>query len=48
VMIDASRSVNIDDDVLEILEEFKATAAYKNINIEQIGLDKFYQQRKLA
>jgi MFS superfamily sulfate permease-like transporter len=48
VVIDASRSVNIDDDVLEILEEFKATAAYKNIRIEQIGLDKFYQQRKLA
>jgi MFS superfamily sulfate permease-like transporter len=48
VVIDASRSVNIDDDVLEILEEFKATAAYKNIQIEQIGLDKFYGQRKIA
>ncbi|PVY42160.1 SulP family inorganic anion transporter [Pontibacter virosus] len=48
VVIDASRSVNIDDDVLEILEEFKATAAYKNIQIEQLGLDKFYAQRKVA
>lgn len=48
VVIDASRSVNIDDDVLEIIEEFKATAAYKNIKIEQIGLDKFFAQRKPA
>ncbi|MDX5419514.1 MAG: SulP family inorganic anion transporter, partial [Hymenobacteraceae bacterium] len=48
VVIDASRSVNIDDDVLEIIEEFKATAAYKNIKIETIGLDKFYAMRKVS
>ncbi|MFD3001494.1 SulP family inorganic anion transporter [Pontibacter toksunensis] len=41
VVIDASRSVNIDDDVLEIIEEFKNTAAYKNISLTLIGLDKF-------
>ena len=41
VVIDASRSVNIDDDVLEIIEEFKNTAAYKNIRLTLIGLDKF-------
>lgn len=48
VVIDASRSVHIDDDVLEIIEEFKATAAYKNIKMETIGLDKFYVQRQLV
>lgn len=40
VIIDASRSVNIDDDVLEIIEEFKQAAAYKNIRLETIGLEK--------
>jgi MFS superfamily sulfate permease-like transporter len=41
VVIDASRSVNIDADVLEIFEEFRNTAAYKNIKLEFIGLDRF-------
>lgn len=40
VKIDASRSVNIDDDVLEIIEEFKRTADYKNIRLETVGLEK--------
>ncbi len=40
VVIDATRSVNIDDDVLEIIEEFRHTASYKNIKFETIGLDK--------
>ncbi|GAB3196187.1 MFS superfamily sulfate permease-like transporter [Pontibacter aydingkolensis] len=40
VVIDATRSVNIDDDVLEIIEEFRNTAAYKNIRLETIGLEK--------
>ncbi|MBX0331816.1 SulP family inorganic anion transporter [Pontibacter sp. HSC-14F20] len=48
VVIDASNSVHIDDDVLEIIEEFKATAAYKNIKMETIGLDRFYTQPKLV
>lgn len=48
VNIDATRSVNIDDDVLEIIEEFKATAAYKNIKLNLIGLDKFYAKRKVS
>lgn len=40
VVIDASRSLNIDDDVLEIIEEFKKTAAYKNIELTTIDLDR--------
>lgn len=40
VVIDASRSLNIDNDVLEIIEEFKHTADYKNIKLETIGLEK--------
>lgn len=40
VIIDATRSINIDDDVLEIIEEFKQTAAYKNIKLETKGLEK--------
>jgi MFS superfamily sulfate permease-like transporter len=40
VVIDATRSVNIDDDVLEIIEEFKQTADYKNIRLETVGLEK--------
>lgn len=48
VRIDGSQSVHIDDDVLEIIEDFKATAAYKNIKMETIGLDRFYAQRQLS
>jgi MFS superfamily sulfate permease-like transporter len=51
VIIDASRSVIIDDDVLEIIEEFKQTAAYKNIRLETIGLEKYREaksQRRAA
>lgn len=47
VNIDATRSVNIDDDVLEIIEEFKDTAAYKNIQLNLTGLDRFYERRKV-
>jgi MFS superfamily sulfate permease-like transporter len=42
VIIDATRSVNIDDDVLEIFKEFKATCGLKNIRLETRGLEKFY------
>src|SRR5690606_11149417 len=48
VVINALRLMHIDDDVLEIIEELKVTAAYKNIKMETIGLDKFYAQRQLA
>ncbi|GAB3540041.1 SulP family inorganic anion transporter [Pontibacter brevis] len=41
VVIDGSRSVNIDDDVLEIIQEFKNTAAYRNIRLKLIGLERF-------
>ena len=34
VIIDGSRSVEIDQDVLEIIEDFKANAIYKNIELE--------------
>jgi MFS superfamily sulfate permease-like transporter len=40
VVIDATRSVNIDDDVLEIIEEFKQNANYRHIKLETIGLDR--------
>jgi hypothetical protein len=46
VVIDASRSVNIDDDVLEILHEFKSNAQYKNINITIIDLDRHFAKSK--
>src|SRR5690606_6945002 len=46
VLIDASHSINIDDDVLEIIEEFKQTAAYKNIKLETKGLEK--HKKKVA
>ena len=36
VVIDASRSINIDQDVMEIIEDFKVNAAYKNIDLEII------------
>ncbi|MBB1283029.1 hypothetical protein HRH25_01495 [Flavisolibacter sp. BT320] len=42
LVIDASRSVNIDDDVLEIIQDFKSNAQYKNIRITTIDLDKHF------
>ena len=36
VIIDASRSVNIDQDVLEIIEDYKTNAAHKNIELKII------------
>ncbi len=46
VVIDASRSVNIDDDVLEILHEFKSNAQYKNITLTTIDLDRHFAKSK--
>lgn len=48
VVIDATRSVNIDDDVLEIIEEFKQNAAYRNIELETIGLERHKKAVGLA
>ncbi len=45
VTIDASRSVNIDDDVLEIFEEFKETCNARNITLNFINIERF--QKKL-
>ena len=36
VIIDASKSVEIDQDVIEIIEEFKAGAHLKDIDVEVI------------
>ena len=48
VLIDATRSINIDDDVLEIIEEFKQTAMYKNIKLETRGLEKHFTKSALV
>ena len=48
VVIDASRSINIDADILEIIEEFRQTAAYKNIKLETIGLEKHKIAHQIA
>ncbi len=36
VIIDASKSIHIDEDVVEIIEEFKTNAVYRNIELELI------------
>ena len=38
VIIDASKSVNIDQDVIEIIEDFGRSATYKNIQVELIHI----------
>ncbi len=43
VVIDATNTINIDLDVIEIIEDFKQNAEYKNIDLEVIGL---YDERK--
>lgn len=43
VIIDGSKSVNIDFDVLEIIQDFKKyTAVDKNITVETIGINEVY------
>lgn len=37
VIIDASRSINIDQDVIEIIEDFKASAKYRSIEVQSIS-----------
>lgn len=39
VIIDASKSVHIDHDVVEIIEEFQTNAAYRNIDLELIEFE---------
>ncbi|WP_158857712.1 SulP family inorganic anion transporter [Lunatibacter salilacus] len=39
VVIDASKSVFIHPDIFDIIEDFKYTADYKNIEVELIGLE---------
>ncbi|MEM6380243.1 MAG: hypothetical protein AAF705_18775, partial [Bacteroidota bacterium] len=39
ITIDASRSEFIHPDILEILEDFKKNAAYRNIQLEFLGMD---------
>lgn len=44
VIIDATNTVNIDLDVIEIIEDFRQNAAYKNIELEISGL---YDEKKI-
>lgn len=39
VVIDASQTLHIDYDIQDIINDYKANAAYKNIELEFIGLD---------
>jgi len=39
VVIDASKTINIDPDVIEIIEDFKTNAKYKGINLKIIELE---------
>ena len=39
VIIDASNSISIDEDVIEIIEEFKTNAEYRNIELELIEFE---------
>jgi len=39
IIIDASNSINIDHDVIEIIEEFKTNAEYRDIEVEYIDLE---------
>jgi MFS superfamily sulfate permease-like transporter len=48
VVIDASRSVNIDDDVLEIIQDFRSNAKYKNIKLTTIDLDRHFARSKMT
>lgn len=39
VIIDASKTVSIDYDVIDIINDYKANAEYKNIELEIVGLE---------
>ena len=40
VLIDATHSINIDYDVIDIINDFRETAKHRGIEVELIGLDK--------
>ncbi|MCB0658897.1 MAG: SulP family inorganic anion transporter [Saprospiraceae bacterium] len=40
VVIDAHRSIHIDHDVREIIEDFKTNAKYRNITLDLIGMER--------
>jgi len=46
--IDATRSVNIDEDVLEIILEFKKAAEHRNINVRLIEFEKHFEKARLV
>ena len=43
VIIDATNTINIDLDVIEIIEDFRENAQYRNIELEVLGL---YDEKK--
>ncbi len=45
IELDASESFYIDDDVLEVIEDFKIRAVYKNIGVKTIGLKSSYKRQ---
>lgn len=45
VELDASESFYIDDDVLEVIEDFKIRAAHKNIGVRTVGLKSSYKRQ---
>jgi MFS superfamily sulfate permease-like transporter len=40
VIIDGTHTINIDQDVLEIIDDFRKSSEYKNITLEIRGLEK--------
>lgn len=47
ILIDASRSHYIHPDIIEIIEDFKKNAAYRNIKLETKGFDKVGTQNQV-
>jgi MFS superfamily sulfate permease-like transporter len=47
VVIDASKTINMDQDVLEIIEEFREGAEFRNIEVEVIELESVGVQNQL-
>ena len=47
VIIDASKSKNIDIDVMEILEDFKLNAITRNITLDIVGLKNGKKKEKV-
>ncbi|MEN0005702.1 MAG: SulP family inorganic anion transporter [Bacteroidota bacterium] len=47
VIIDASKAIHVDQDVLEIIEDFKQNAVFKEIKLEIRGLDDAEKEMKI-